>query len=270
MIPPPKAKQFERIARSTFPSDYKQCREFMRHKQFLLSPKFLAHHGIQSLRAVQRQGEFIITYPYSYHAGFNCGLNLAEAVNFATKSWIKIGKKAGYCTCIPDSVRIDMDALLGKPKPVQDIYCDESEEEEFDSRIGPIVPHFMGSRQAAPIPRSVPAMKRGGGRVGPSAGTTRPMLNAAPALGGHVSNAWTAGMMRPTQPGLWPRPYTPFPYPYPNPYLYPPHNRLQPFQMPRAVAPVPLLPVPILPARPVNSEPAAAVTKPQVAVNAAK
>ena len=32
-------------------------------------------------------GEYILTFPGSYHAGFSTGLNIGEAVNFVAKSW---------------------------------------------------------------------------------------------------------------------------------------------------------------------------------------
>lgn len=38
---------------------------------------------------VQNPGEFIITFNKTFHAGFNMGYNLAEAVNFATPLWLK-------------------------------------------------------------------------------------------------------------------------------------------------------------------------------------
>lgn len=74
VIPPPLMARFDDLARNTFPADFKECKEFMRHKQYVLSPAFLQKNGIRPLKAVQRQGEFIITYPYGYHSGFNCGL----------------------------------------------------------------------------------------------------------------------------------------------------------------------------------------------------
>lgn len=38
-------------------------------------------------------GEFILTFPGAYHAGFSTGLNIGEAVNFVSKSWFDYGLK---------------------------------------------------------------------------------------------------------------------------------------------------------------------------------
>lgn len=54
----------------------------------------------------------MITLAGAYHSGFNVGYNIAEAVNFALKSWIDIGKKANSCKCRGDSVKINMDEFL--------------------------------------------------------------------------------------------------------------------------------------------------------------
>ena len=50
-------------------------------------------HGVPVHRIDQRAGEFIITFPRAYHAGFNQGYNLAEAVNFAPPDWLEMGRK---------------------------------------------------------------------------------------------------------------------------------------------------------------------------------
>ncbi|KAK3104094.1 hypothetical protein FSP39_024364 [Pinctada imbricata] len=48
--------------------------------------------GVPIVRTNQHAGEFIITFPRAYHAGFNQGYNFAEAVNFAPADWLPIGR----------------------------------------------------------------------------------------------------------------------------------------------------------------------------------
>ncbi|KAL0190272.1 hypothetical protein M9458_012970, partial [Cirrhinus mrigala] len=62
-------------------------------------------------------GQFIVTFPYGYHAGFNHGFNCAESTNFATQRWIDYGKLATLCSCRKDMVKISMDLFVRKFQP---------------------------------------------------------------------------------------------------------------------------------------------------------
>ncbi|KAL0579727.1 hypothetical protein V5O48_002291 [Marasmius crinis-equi] len=111
-VPQGRASALEHAMRGFFPKEPTQCHQFLRHKSFLASPTSLAKSACKPNHCVQHSGEFIITYPRGYHAGFNLGFNCAESVNFALASWLELGKVAKACECIPDSVRIDVNKLL--------------------------------------------------------------------------------------------------------------------------------------------------------------
>jgi hypothetical protein len=113
VIPPDHRERFERFCQSCFPHQFKECTEYLRHKSFILSPSFLRKNYIPVSSVLQKKEEFIVTFPYSYHLGYNLGYNCAEATNFAIKRWTSIGRRAKFCKCIPDSVRIDISKFLG-------------------------------------------------------------------------------------------------------------------------------------------------------------
>lgn len=110
-VPLSSRKQFESMCQNYFLSDYKACHEFLRHKRYHFSPTCLKRHGIPFSTAVQHPGEFIITFPGAYHAGFNHGFNIAEAINFILPRWFPMGKIAKPCLCLPGNVQIDVDML---------------------------------------------------------------------------------------------------------------------------------------------------------------
>ncbi|KAJ7641325.1 JmjC-domain-containing protein [Roridomyces roridus] len=111
-VPQARAGALEDTMRGYFPKDTSTCPQFLRHKSFLASPTLLAQSAVRPNHLVQHAGEFVITYPRGYHAGFNLGFNCAESVNFALDSWLDEGRKAAVCKCVDDSVRIDVDQLL--------------------------------------------------------------------------------------------------------------------------------------------------------------
>jgi [histone H3]-trimethyl-L-lysine9/36 demethylase len=137
VIPPHARERFELLARDLLPELHRYCPEFLRHKEILLSPALLAAHNIPVVKTVHREREFVVVGPGAYHAGFNHGYNLAESVNFATPSWVPVGAQASFCTCRPDSVKIDMRLFADYMDPelakeVMESYSSDEEEEEVE------------------------------------------------------------------------------------------------------------------------------------------
>ena len=91
IIPPEHGTKLEQLVESF---TYIKCSSgaSLRHKSTLVDPSVLSKWGIPYTLVEQKAGEFIITFPFAYHMGFNAGFNCAEAVNFATPRWISIGQ----------------------------------------------------------------------------------------------------------------------------------------------------------------------------------
>ncbi|XP_016416384.1 lysine-specific demethylase 4A isoform X4 [Sinocyclocheilus rhinocerous] len=117
IVPPEHGKRLERLAKGFFPGSAQSCEAFLRHKMTLISPSILRKYGIPFEKVTQEAGQFIVTFPYGYHAGFNHGFNCAESTNFATQRWIDYGKLATLCSCRKDMVKISMDVFVRKFQP---------------------------------------------------------------------------------------------------------------------------------------------------------
>ncbi|XP_014314774.1 lysine-specific demethylase 4D-like [Myotis lucifugus] len=107
----------ERLARELFPGSSRGCQAFLRHKVALISPTVLKENGVPFSRITQEAGEFMVTFPYGYHAGFNHGFNCAEAINFATPRWVDYGKVASQCSCGEARVSFSMDVFVRLLQP---------------------------------------------------------------------------------------------------------------------------------------------------------
>jgi len=101
-VPPAYASRVESLAKSLWPDE--TCPELLRHKTKLLSPMRLNQAGIPVWRGVQQQGDIMITWPESFHSGFNAGFNLAESVNFVPPSlwrfFLPFARAARVCRCV--------------------------------------------------------------------------------------------------------------------------------------------------------------------------
>ncbi|KAI9751474.1 MAG: hypothetical protein M4579_006046 [Chaenotheca gracillima] len=153
------ARRFEAAMKSVWPNDAKQCSQFLRHKTYLISPSLLqSQFNIRVNRLVHHEGEFVITFPYGYHSGYNLGYNCAESVNFATESWLDYGRVAKKCDCEADSVWIDVNDIERRLRGEETDYEeteDEQEDEEDDEtgRIPSDLPTPPESVEGKPKPR---------------------------------------------------------------------------------------------------------------------
>jgi histone demethylase JARID1 len=48
-----------------------------------INPLELLQNGIKVYKAIQNEGEIILTLPKGYHSGFSTGFNCSEAINFS-------------------------------------------------------------------------------------------------------------------------------------------------------------------------------------------
>jgi histone demethylase JARID1 len=93
-IPPYAAGEFEALGRSLVPELFEKQPDILFQRATMISPAMLKHHGVPCYVADQRAGQFIITFPNAYHAGFNHGFNFNEAVNYAPPEWVPKGRLA--------------------------------------------------------------------------------------------------------------------------------------------------------------------------------
>lgn len=108
-VPQHHMQKFEWAASSLFPDESRECKQFLRHKQTVISPaKLRGTYHVTIHTALQEAGQFVITWPGAYHAGFNHGFNCAEAINFAMEDWLSWGESAKLCRCDSQRAVINM------------------------------------------------------------------------------------------------------------------------------------------------------------------
>lgn len=106
-IPGDDAEKFEAAIKLEAPDLFEAQPDLLFQLVTLMNPKRVRDAGVRVYACNQRAGEFVITYPKAYHAGFNHGvplssspychrlsnlhflqLNFNEAVNFALPDWL--------------------------------------------------------------------------------------------------------------------------------------------------------------------------------------
>jgi histone demethylase JARID1 len=93
-IPGEDSDRFEAAMRETIPELFEQQPDLLFQLVTLLQPDKLQKAGVRVYALDQRAGQMVITFPRAYHAGFNHGFNLNEAVNFAPSDWEPFGASA--------------------------------------------------------------------------------------------------------------------------------------------------------------------------------
>nr|XP_011460431.1 PREDICTED: probable lysine-specific demethylase JMJ14 isoform X1 [Fragaria vesca subsp. vesca]XP_011460432.1 PREDICTED: probable lysine-specific demethylase JMJ14 isoform X1 [Fragaria vesca subsp. vesca]XP_011460433.1 PREDICTED: probable lysine-specific demethylase JMJ14 isoform X1 [Fragaria vesca subsp. vesca] len=89
-----RATSLEQAMRKHLPDLFEEQPDLLNELVTQLSPSVLKSEGVPVHRVVQHAGEFVLTFPRAYHAGFNCGFNCAEAVNVAPVDWLQHGQTA--------------------------------------------------------------------------------------------------------------------------------------------------------------------------------
>ncbi|KAF2928641.1 lysine-specific demethylase JMJ17 isoform X5 [Oryza sativa Japonica Group] len=90
-VPGAEANAFEKVMRNALPDLFDAQPDLLFHLVTMLSPSILQANGVPVYSVIQEPGNFVITFPRSFHGGFNFGLNCAEAVNFAPADWLPHG-----------------------------------------------------------------------------------------------------------------------------------------------------------------------------------
>ncbi|XP_071438879.1 lysine-specific demethylase 5A isoform X2 [Hetaerina americana] len=91
-VPGEYAEAFEATMKEAAPELFDSQPDLLHQLVTIMNPNVFILKGIPVFRTDQHAGEFVITFPRAYHAGFNQGYNFAEAVNFAPADWLEMGR----------------------------------------------------------------------------------------------------------------------------------------------------------------------------------
>ncbi|XP_065066766.1 lysine-specific demethylase 5A-like isoform X2 [Rhopilema esculentum] len=92
-VPSHAAEKFEDCMKKAAPELFEAQPDLLHHLVTIINPNTLMNAGVPIVRTNQYAGEFVVTFPRAYHAGFNQGYNFAEAVNFCPADWLPMGRR---------------------------------------------------------------------------------------------------------------------------------------------------------------------------------
>ncbi|ODV86829.1 hypothetical protein CANARDRAFT_27214 [[Candida] arabinofermentans NRRL YB-2248] len=98
-IPANQCELFESVCHDISPDYFSKQPDLLHQLVSLVSPDKISNLVREKLGTKikiyyvnQNPNEFVITFPKVYHAGFNCGFNVNEAVNFTMPYWLNYGR----------------------------------------------------------------------------------------------------------------------------------------------------------------------------------
>jgi len=88
------ADGLEKVFKNYLSMKMRDVPDLLHHITTMFSPRLLQNAHVPVYKLLQYPGEYVVTFPRSFHGGFSLGPNIGEAVNFATHDWIALGAEA--------------------------------------------------------------------------------------------------------------------------------------------------------------------------------
>lgn len=117
-IPGDEAERFDQVMRESVPELFADQNDLLHHMTTALNPRFLIEKGVPVYSCHQNAGEFVVTFPRAYHAGYNEGLNFAEAVNFAPPDWLRMGRQ-----CLENYASVQRNCVFSHEELLMKMVC---------------------------------------------------------------------------------------------------------------------------------------------------
>jgi hypothetical protein len=93
-VPAASCEAMENSFKRAVPDLFEKQPNALMHLVSMLPPSTLRNDNVPVFRVEQNPGEFIVTFPRSYHSQVDCGFNVSEKVNFAPPDWLSHGSAA--------------------------------------------------------------------------------------------------------------------------------------------------------------------------------